>query len=176
MRVVAALLCQVPKSVQPRRRRRFRALPGSSMPMVAFDWQCILVSYSDLRGAQVEVKPLSMSSCRPKSFKPAETQRRGYQTRGRNRTSVGINGAAFPQAYATRLKTIRKEQVQKIVGLMANRRQTEIYNIAYLKSQITNVIQIFFSSRNTQGEVTSQILWSRYDRHFVGIARYIALS
>jgi len=83
-----------------------------------------------------------MSSYRPKSFKPAETQRREYQTRGRNRTSVGINGAAFP--YATRLKTIRKEQVQKIVGLMANRRQTEIYNIAYLKSKITNVIQIFF--------------------------------
>ena len=28
----------------------------------------------------------------------------------------------------------------------------------------------------TQGEVTSQILWSRYDRHFVGIARYNASS
>jgi len=28
----------------------------------------------------------------------------------------------------------------------------------------------------TQGEVTSQSLCSRYDRHFVGITRYIALS
>ena len=27
-----------------------------------------------------------------------------------------------------------------------------------------------------QGEVTSQSLWSRYDRHFVGITRYDALS
>ena len=26
------------------------------------------------------------------------------------------------------------------------------------------------------GEVTSQTLWSRYDRHFVGITRHIALS
>jgi len=28
----------------------------------------------------------------------------------------------------------------------------------------------------TQGEVTSQSLWSRYDRHFVGITRHNALS
>ena len=28
----------------------------------------------------------------------------------------------------------------------------------------------------TQGEVTSQSLWSRYDRHFVGITRYNASS
>ena len=28
----------------------------------------------------------------------------------------------------------------------------------------------------TQGEVTSRSLWSRYDRHFVGITRYNALS
>jgi len=28
----------------------------------------------------------------------------------------------------------------------------------------------------TQGEVTPQSLWSRYDRHFVGITRYDALS
>ena len=28
----------------------------------------------------------------------------------------------------------------------------------------------------TQGEVTSQSLWSRYGRHFVGITRYNALS
>jgi len=28
---------------------------------------------------------------------------------------------------------------------------------------------------NTYGEVTSQSLWSRYDRHFVGITRYTAL-
>ena len=26
-----------------------------------------------------------------------------------------------------------------------------------------------------QGEVTSQSLWSRYDRHYVGIVRYNAL-
>jgi len=32
---------------------------------------------------------------------------------------------------------------------MANRRQTEIYNIAYLKSKITNVIQIFFLKEYT---------------------------
>jgi len=31
-------------------------------------------------------------------------------------------------------------------------------------------------SRYTQGEVTSQSLWSRYDRHFVGITRHHALS
>jgi len=31
-------------------------------------------------------------------------------------------------------------------------------------------------SLNTQGEVTSQSLWSRYDRHFVGITRHNALS
>ena len=30
--------------------------------------------------------------------------------------------------------------------------------------------------RPTQDEVTSQGLWSRYDRHFVGITRYNALS
>jgi len=29
---------------------------------------------------------------------------------------------------------------------------------------------------NTQGEVTSQSLWSRYDRHFVGKTQYNALS
>jgi len=29
---------------------------------------------------------------------------------------------------------------------------------------------------DTQGEVTSQSLWSRYDRHFVGITRHNALS
>jgi len=29
---------------------------------------------------------------------------------------------------------------------------------------------------NTQSEVTSQSLWSRYGRHFVGITRYNALS
>jgi len=29
---------------------------------------------------------------------------------------------------------------------------------------------------NTQGEVTSQSLWSRYDRHFVGVTRHNALS
>jgi len=28
------------------------------------------------------------------------------------------------------------------------------------------------SKRNTQGEVTSRNLWSRYDRHFVAITRY----
>jgi len=28
----------------------------------------------------------------------------------------------------------------------------------------------------TQGEVTSQSLWSRYDHHFVGITRHDALS
>ena len=28
----------------------------------------------------------------------------------------------------------------------------------------------------TQGEVTLQSLWSRYDRHFVSITRYNALS
>ena len=28
----------------------------------------------------------------------------------------------------------------------------------------------------TQGEVTSQSLWPRYDRHFVGITRHDALS
>ena len=28
----------------------------------------------------------------------------------------------------------------------------------------------------TQGEVTSQSVWSRYDRHFVGITRHNALS
>jgi len=28
----------------------------------------------------------------------------------------------------------------------------------------------------TQGEVASQSLWSRYDRHFVGITRHNALS
>ena len=28
----------------------------------------------------------------------------------------------------------------------------------------------------TQGEVTSPSLWSRYDRHFVGITRYTAWS
>ena len=32
------------------------------------------------------------------------------------------------------------------------------------------------NAANTQGEVTSQSLWSRYDRHFVGITRYNALS
>ena len=30
--------------------------------------------------------------------------------------------------------------------------------------------------RNTQGEVTSRSLWSRYDRHVVGITRHNALS
>ena len=30
--------------------------------------------------------------------------------------------------------------------------------------------------RDTLSEVTLQSLWSRYDRHFVGIARYSALS
>ena len=29
---------------------------------------------------------------------------------------------------------------------------------------------------STQGEVTSQSLWSRYDHHFVDITRYNALS
>jgi len=29
---------------------------------------------------------------------------------------------------------------------------------------------------NTQGDVTSQNLWSRYDRHFVGVTRYNVLS
>ena len=32
------------------------------------------------------------------------------------------------------------------------------------------------NAANTQREVTSQSLWSRYDRHFVGITRYNALS
>jgi len=32
------------------------------------------------------------------------------------------------------------------------------------------------TTRYTLGEVTSQSLWSRYDRHFVGITRYSALS
>ena len=31
-------------------------------------------------------------------------------------------------------------------------------------------VQMF--SHYTEGEVTSQSLWSRYDRHFVGITRY----
>ena len=29
---------------------------------------------------------------------------------------------------------------------------------------------------NTQGEVTSQSLWSQYDSHFVGITRHNAFS
>jgi len=32
----------------------------------------------------------------------------------------------------------------------------------------------FCNPSNTQGEVTSQSLWSRYDRHFVGITRHNA--
>ena len=32
------------------------------------------------------------------------------------------------------------------------------------------------TSDRTLGEVTSQNLWSRYERHFVGITRYNALS
>ena len=32
------------------------------------------------------------------------------------------------------------------------------------------------NAANTQREVTSQNLWSRYDRHFVGITRRNALS
>jgi len=35
---------------------------------------------------------------------------------------------------------------------------------------------VFFDSRCTQGEVTSQYLESRYDRHFVGITRCNPLS
>jgi len=35
-----------------------------------------------------------------------------------------------------------------------------------------------FAARSlyTQDEMTSRSLWSRYDRHFVGISRYNALS
>jgi len=38
------------------------------------------------------------------------------------------------------------------------------------------VSRFLFISLYTQGEVTSQSLWSRYDRYFVGITRYNALS
>jgi len=57
MRVVAALLCHVPKSVGLGAEGDFGHFQAAankqspSMPMVAFDWQCILVSYSDLSGA-----------------------------------------------------------------------------------------------------------------------------
>jgi len=39
-----------------------------------------------------------------------------------------------------------------------------------------SLVSCFFDSRCTQGEVTSQYLESRYDRHFVGITRYNPLS
>jgi len=57
MRVVAALLCQVPKSVGLGAEGDFGHFQAAankqspSMPMVAFDWRCKLVSYSDLSGA-----------------------------------------------------------------------------------------------------------------------------
>jgi len=35
-------------------------------------------------------------------------------------------------------------------------------------------LRAFYVPAYTQGEVASQNLWSRYDRHFVGITRYSA--
>jgi len=32
-----------------------------------------------------------------------------------------------------------------------------------------SLVSCFFETQCTQGEVTSQNLWSRYDRHFAGI-------
>ena len=37
-------------------------------------------------------------------------------------------------------------------------------------------LQVILTVGYTLGEVTSQSLWSRYDRHFVGITRHNALS
>jgi len=38
------------------------------------------------------------------------------------------------------------------------------------------IFQVCVTVAYTQGEVTSQSLWSPYDHHFVGISRYSALS
>jgi len=43
--------------------------------------------------------------------------------------------------------------------------------------RITMFFTIFgYTDMNTSGEVTSQSLWSQYDRHFVGIRRHSVLS
>jgi len=49
---------------------------------------------------------------------------------------------------------------------------TQTHSIHRHMDETRNIVM----RRNTQGEVTSQSLWSRYDRHFVGITRYNALS
>ena len=44
------------------------------------------------------------------------------------------------------------------------------------KEQFERHVPVVFIKKYTSGEATSRSLWSRYDRHFVGITRYTALS
>jgi len=61
---------------------------------------------------------------------------------------------------------------------------TAVHLVFYSSSYILTVQKCnraqrvnYTSVRNyTYGEMTSQCLWSRYDRHFVGITRHNALS
>ena len=60
------------------------------------------------------------------------------------------------------MENVGNEVVEKIVRLDNYGRKTV---------QIVRMEKV-----NTSGEVTSQSLWSRYDRHFLGITRHNALS
>ena len=43
-------------------------------------------------------------------------------------------------------------------------------------SDFIDEVMFVYNGHESQGEVTSQNLWSRYDRHFVGITRHNALG
>ena len=63
-----------------------------------------------------------------------------------------------------------------IVYLLDNQVARKFIRIYASCLKIKEVLDVLNFVLYTEGDVTSQGLWSQYDRHFVGITRYNALS
>ena len=99
--------------------------------------------------------------------------------RASTRSSAARSRCPRPEQYHKKVKVKAAHTRLPSVGFRSWSRHEQYDSTRYLFAcaQSSFIQRITLSRSNyTRGEVTSQSLWSRYDRHFVGITRHNALS